>query len=184
MKKLVECKDCGQMMSKRASACPACGAPAKKRTSPVTKLLAVILLGPMVIFMVFAIVNPNQIATQSVRNASEPADRREFSSNREMFLADKGRALAWQAEDVDSIRNILKDADSAEFKAVFTSFYSDSPVTCGEVNAKNSLGGYAGFKRFIAARSAGIRVVRGDGQMRDSEFDKVWGSACQDPLSI
>ena len=80
---------------------------------------------------------------------------------------------------LDSIRDILKDAGSAEFKAVFTSFYNDSRVTCGEGNVTNSLGGYEGFNRFIATSSAGIRVVRGDGQMRGSEFEKVWDSAYQ-----
>ena len=86
--------------------------------------------------------------------------------------------------DKSTIERMLKDADSAKFEDVFISFISDSPVTCGKVNAKNSFGGYTGFKEFIAAKSAGISVVRGDGQMIDSEFVKTWNLACKDPIRI
>lgn len=184
MGRLIKCRDCDHDISKNAAACPKCGAIPKKRTGPVTKLLAIIIFVPMASSVILMVINPGSTATQSAGNSTPETSPQEYSSNREMFLADKSRALAWRAADITSIEEILKDADSAEFKAVFTSFYSDSPVTCGQVNAKNSYGAYAGFKDFVAAESAGIRVVRGDGQMENSEFDKVWNAACQDPLPL
>ena len=41
---LIKCKECGESISKKASSCPKCGAPAKKKTSVLTWLV-VILLG-------------------------------------------------------------------------------------------------------------------------------------------
>lgn len=44
-----------------------------------------------------------------------------------------------------TIANSLKDPGSAQFRNIRES----SPgILCGEVNAKNSMGGYVGFKRF------------------------------------
>lgn len=184
MTRLIKCTDCGHDVSKKAKACPKCGAPLRKKTNPVTKLLAYIMFGSLGI-SIFAMIKSQSLpSSYSAGSTTTQAPTQQFSSKKEMFLADKGKALAWMEADKSSIEEILKDADSAKFSGVFISFYSDSPVTCGQVNAKNSFGGYAGFKDFVAAKSAGIRVVRGDGQMKDSEFDKVWNAACQDPLSL
>jgi hypothetical protein len=53
------------------------------------------------------------------------------------------------------LKNELKDADSAQFKNVkFGKLkYSggESYAICGEVNAKNSFGGYSGFEGFIVS---------------------------------
>lgn len=43
---------------------------------------------------------------------------------------------------------VLKDPSSVQWQGEFLS--SDQTTLCGEVNAKNSLGGYVGFKRYIA----------------------------------
>lgn len=49
----------------------------------------------------------------------------------------------------------LKDPDSAKFKEMFIGFPEDSESSarslCGYVNAKNSMGGYTGFTRFIVS---------------------------------
>jgi hypothetical protein len=42
----------------------------------------------------------------------------------------------------------LKDADSAQFRNEH--FVKDDSYLCGEVNSKNSMGGYVGYKRFIS----------------------------------
>lgn len=49
----------------------------------------------------------------------------------------------------------LKDPGSANFRNVRLVKYLDSAVICGEVNAKNSYGGYVGFKDFVAGTSGG-----------------------------
>lgn len=49
-------------------------------------------------------------------------------------------ARAWVLEN-------LRDPNSAQFRRVATST-RDPNVVCGEVNAKNALGGYSGFRSF------------------------------------
>lgn len=50
----------------------------------------------------------------------------------------------------DRIIGSLKDPESARFRRVFVS--PRGRAVCGDVNAKNSMGGYTGFKRFIVAK--------------------------------
>lgn len=40
---LIKCKDCGNEMSSEAKACPKCGAPPPKRTSPFSVVLAILV---------------------------------------------------------------------------------------------------------------------------------------------
>lgn len=61
----------------------------------------------------------------------------------------------------------LKDKSSAEFR--------NQKGFCGEVNAKNSYGGYSGFERFIAANES---MVVQEKDMAIGEFDKAWSQAC------
>ncbi|HEX7385825.1 MAG TPA: hypothetical protein VF285_00935 [Castellaniella sp.] len=63
----------------------------------------------------------------------------------------------------------LKDPDSAKFRNQYG--------VCGEVNAKNALGGYVGYRRFIAVRED--LVVVDDGLTTSpADFEKVWASSC------
>ena len=48
----------------------------------------------------------------------------------------------------DKVKETLKDPKSAQFKNVMFRNVGNSPVICGEVNSKNSFGGYIGFQRF------------------------------------
>lgn len=51
----------------------------------------------------------------------------------------------------EAMESVLKDADSAKFKNIrYAEASPDSWTMCGEVNAKNSYGGYAGFETFAA----------------------------------
>lgn len=51
---------------------------------------------------------------------------------------------------LDSVKRSLKDPDSAKFDGVRMVKYQSGNVVCGSVNAKNSYGGYTGFKPFVA----------------------------------
>lgn len=55
----------------------------------------------------------------------------------------KEQERAWLA----SVREMLKDPDSAQFKNVRFNFARDT--LCGEVNSRNAMGGYVGFKDFF-----------------------------------
>ena len=56
---------------------------------------------------------------------------------------------------VDAIRNRMKDPASAQFRNVRLRPYGSGQVVCGEVNAKNSYGGYVGFVPFVASAFVG-----------------------------
>lgn len=49
----------------------------------------------------------------------------------------------------DAIKSRLKDPDSARFRDVY--IFDGTDFVCGEVNAKNSMGGYTGFTTFMAS---------------------------------
>jgi hypothetical protein len=69
----------------------------------------------------------------------------------------------------------LKDPDSAHFRDVRVSSpptIAPKVIVCGEVNAKNSYGGYTGFKRFFLGR-AGV-VMEGS----RSDFAEQWAKLC------
>lgn len=68
----------------------------------------------------------------------------------------------------------LKDADSAKFRNLTVS--PDATILCGEVNAKNSMGGYTGFKRFVVTGSS-IVEIEGEGKY-PATFNKTWEEDC------
>lgn len=69
-----------------------------------------------------------------------------------------------------AVREQLKDPDSARFRNTTVS----GVAYCGEVNAKNSYGGYVGFKRFIAIGSA-VLMEPADGS---PAFESFWRESC------
>ena len=86
------------------------------------------------------------------------------------------RELAWIGRGKDMVRGRLKDSQSAEFRNVF--FHRGSkniPVTCGEVNSKNSFGGYSGFEYFISAGKSDLTFLESE----VSDFSNLWNQFCE-----
>jgi hypothetical protein len=65
----------------------------------------------------------------------------------EYFKAVEAKMIA---EGQDRITGRLNDPESGRFRNVFVS--PRGRAVCGEVNAKNRMGGYVGFRRFISAK--------------------------------
>lgn len=83
---------------------------------------------------------------------------------KERDIAEKAAAEAQAKEaKVKTLRQgitaVLKDPSSAQWQGELLS--SGQETLCGEVNAKNSLGGYVGFKRYIA--NAHGFLIEGEG---------------------
>jgi hypothetical protein len=53
----------------------------------------------------------------------------------------------------------LKDPESAQFRNLRE---TSTGNVCGEVNARNEMGGYTGFKQFIVSDSGGAIIEGGD----------------------
>ena len=79
----------------------------------------------------------------------------------------------WTENGKDYIRARLKDSKSAQFKGVFFSNSSGTPVTCGQVNSKNSFGAYSGYQYFVAA-SAELSILQNEVE----DFPVVWRQLC------
>ena len=77
---------------------------------------------------------------------------REYTSEMRLFLEKNGQEKTITAAQ-DSIKATLKDPDSAKFQNIRIADYDGGKVVCGEINAKNSYGGYVGYKRFVAGIS-------------------------------
>jgi hypothetical protein len=87
------------------------------------------------------------------------------------------KEFAWMERGKDAARAKLKDQDSARFRNVrFHKGKDGVPMTCGEVNSKNSFGGYGGFQKFISAGRAEFTFL--SEQMDAAEFTKVWNQFC------
>jgi hypothetical protein len=67
----------------------------------------------------------------------------------------------------------LKDPDSAKFQ---NQFVGVSGIPCGEVNSKNSFGGYTGFQRYMAS---GGGVVFMEPDFAPGEFESAWSKFCR-----
>ena len=77
------------------------------------------------------------------------------------------------------VASSLKDPDSAQFRNVRIANYMDGKVVCGEVNGKNSYGGYVGFGPFVASTDSSTLYDR-DSQYPDIQSASNAGlnSAC------
>lgn len=81
----------------------------------------------------------------------------------------------WILKGQESIKEKLKDPESAKFKDVFFSDLGGVPVTCGQVNSKNSFNGYTGFQKFISAGSPSRSFL----EEEVSDFYKMWDQYCK-----
>jgi len=68
----------------------------------------------------------------------------------------------------EEVKRNLNDSASAEFRGEKVYRLPDDTVVCGEVNAKNGYGGYAGFSKYVV-EGVGTRPVAkfGEGMQTD-----------------
>ena len=75
-----------------------------------------------------------------------------------------------------AIKDNLKDPKSVIFEDVFYSYTEKGGgIACGRFNAKNSLGGYTGFKRFISNGKSTFIEGAND---TNPPFPKLWNMIC------
>lgn len=97
--------------------------------------------------------------------------------------ASAGQVEYTDAEDkafVDSgvkyLINRLKEPSSVQWRNVFIADRALQTL-CGEINARNSYGGYTGFKRFYYTRNSQLTEVQGSGD--EEIFLKMYASMCK-----
>lgn len=141
------CPQCRSTISKSAHLCKYCGKrfddgeiveqpsqrPESDETGPISALGCFgLLIGGVMLFNHLTSGEGRTANSSSTTEATQP-------------YADRGKQETWIAAAQISVKKRLKDPSSAEFRNVH--FYSGgkAAVACGEVNAKNSFGGYSGY---------------------------------------
>lgn len=151
---IIKCKECGGQVATSAKACPHCGAEIRKKTGVLT-WIAVALIALMSFQVILGAIFGDE-------TPSEPKAKPERRSGSVSMVSVAQRFVA----------NRLKAPDSAEFRNVRD---AKSSAVCGEVNAKNSFGGYSGYQRFVFGGN-GMVVLEKDISLE--EFDKIWLELC------
>lgn len=73
-----------------------------------------------------------------------------YGSYNQKYLQTSTEAALIDAS-LETTRNQLKDPGSAQFRNVRVAQFGPGKVVCGEINGKNSYGGYVGFRSFAAS---------------------------------
>lgn len=156
---LKNCKECGNQVSDKAEKCPNCGINQPKKTSKLALIFAVIVF----IYILFEILKPS--ASKSDSNHEEQPVRNENKA---------GALLTYSQLE---IKKNAKDPDSVEFRNEQVHNNTDSgAVACGQYNAKNSFGSYAGFKGFVAIEKDQTLYIQ-DG-VNSKLFPEKWNKYC------
>lgn len=150
---MIKCRECSQSVSSKAAVCPYCGVKVRS-TRKFWYLVVFVLFGMPLISMMFF-------------KPSEPMPKKTKASPEEIS------PHLWGYFGERAVKQRLKDPDSAKFQGQFVGLKN---IPCGEVNSKNSYGGYSGFQRYLTAQN-GIVVFERD--MPIAEFEKVWSEMCR-----
>ncbi|MYM31511.1 hypothetical protein GTP58_24565 [Duganella sp. CY15W] len=68
-----------------------------------------------------------------------------------------------------SLSSLMKDPSSAQFR---NERFIDYDWYCGEINAKNGMGAYTGYKRFISGRLSKVIYLEGTGMIGKESTDE------------
>ncbi len=164
---LATCKECGRQVSTQAKACPGCGGPPPKapRQKITWKGWTALFLVGWVVFRMYSNTDDTASSQQAAKAKETQPTAREQENRQDLWII-KGKEAVLQK---------LKDPDSAKFRDVY--FHRGKlgmPVACGQVNAKNSMGGYAGFQRFVSGSTVELTYL----EKEVNGFAKVWNELC------
>lgn len=133
----------------------------------------------LLIFNAYQNITPEEHAAMAAKRearkvAEQNAEEAEANSNEGL----KRRIMStWKG----AINEVLIDPDSAKFKdVVYVMSNNRIPFACGEVNSKNSFGGYTGYKSFITAGLKEYTFLEGE----TKGFNKLWNEYCAGNLVL
>ena len=188
---LQKCTECGGNVSSTAKACPHCGAEppkasavsSEKPAAPQKKKRRIWpwILGTFVVFAIFAgnrDLTPAEQAAREQRKAERAAEKAkedQADAAKKAVRDNEVKEMVWVEKGKDAVKARLKDPDSAQFKDVYFFRGKDNiPMTCGQVNSKNSFGGFSGFQHFVSGGSSELTFL--ENEVKD--FYKAWNRYC------
>lgn len=158
----MNCTGCGsRLVNEQLGRCPNCGetvSPGWRRRSSTSAWVVV----PCVVLAAVAIPFIKPLLGREEGRAAPVSPSSQATQERAINRIGQEAVLA-----------VLKDPGSATFRGQFR---GKSGVACGEVNSKNSFGGYSGFQRYMAS---GGGVVFLEDQVARSEFEGAWSQMCK-----
>lgn len=77
----------------------------------------------------------------------------------------------------EQLTNSLKDPGAVQIRNEKIAFLDQA--LCGEMNGKNSLGAYAGFRRFVVVDNVGVFIEGERGELPDTHFLTFWDLHCR-----
>lgn len=113
-------------------------------------------------------VDSDDESIREIRNASMEMIDSSIKLNNLLSPNDSDEEIA--TKTIGRIKGRLKDPDSALVSDVRVVHYAGGRFACGEINAKNSLGGYVGYKPFIGDFIVNIDDLSDIKRKRSSDF--------------
>lgn len=113
-------------------------------------------------------VNRDDESIRKIRNNSMEMIDASIKVNNLLSANDTDDQIA--EKTITRLRETLKDPESAKFQNVRVVSYAGGRFACGEINAKNSLGGYVGYKPFIGDFIVNIDKLSEIKRKRSREF--------------
>ena len=116
-------------------------------------------------------------AAEQRNKAATRASEKSSKSGKEFYKKTiDSKKIAWMDKGMNAVKSKLKDGDSAKFRNVyFIRGTKGIPVSCGEVNSKNSFGAYSGFQRFVSGGDVGLTFLE---EEVSDDFGNVWKTLC------
>lgn len=115
-------------------------------------------------------------AVQSLRTPAQVA-KEEATANPEPPASDRTYSdTAVKAAAMSAIKNAAVDPSSVRFRNVTVAEQSSgTKAVCGEFNAKNRMGGYKGYERFVSAGTGQYTWIESE----VADFEAAWTSICR-----
>ena len=184
---LIKCPECKSKVSDSAKICPKCGfAIAKMTDTEKKKQKPIGCVGILlsIFFIIWILDSTSQIlkytntSTQQIDKENKPT----ISTSLNQLFEKKENRITFAYECKASVKKRLKNGESAKFKKIFFVLAKKNgeyaPITCGQVDAKNSLGAYSGFKEFVCTGE----LVFLEEDLAPKEWQKVWTTMCNGKL--
>ena len=183
------CPECAETIKKAANVCKHCGHlfrgskpkngprnEAEEKVSKNSKIGCAVIVVGLIAMISFCTPDGSDTAPSPSNDTSTTSDSSNATEGNP--FDDVSEQRLWIIKSKEGIKKRLRDPDSAKFKNV--RFYSGGPlnVVCGEVSAKNGLGGYSGYERFMASGDNEDLASLASDATDSRKMDVAWNNLC------